>query len=319
MTASLNDVRPFPTSDAIIPLDTHLLSDVPCDVPVVPLQTALTYPQTPSDVVRIHVPPYRPASALILLAALAGRLGRPGSRVVWFAQRKYHGHIRRTLVPHGWRLVDERVDGTHVLTGTPPVDIRTDHPHHIAVTLGAVQTNLAADYGVFSTDRLDDGTELLLTTALAMPPVPTVADIGTGYGPLALGMVLNGAAQAAVASDIDAFALHLADINARRLKVPLVVSGTPDPARLPPTPLTLCNVPTHIPRDQTGALMDGLATRAQSGPVLLVVHRSLEGRYHDHMHRRGLCVTPRNGEHHVVLRVTSPSAPPLAGTRLDKP
>lgn len=179
-------------------------------------------------------------------------------------------------------------------------------PKHIDVTLGTVPLQLAADFGVFSTDRIDDGTDLLLATALTMPPVPTVADVGTGYGPLALGMVLNGAARTAVASEVDAFALHLASSNARRLEIPLLLTGTQDPARLPPTPLTLCNVPTNIPHDQTDALMDGLATRTQWGPVLLVVHRSLGDRYAGHMHRPGMTVSSQYGEHHVVLQVTPP-------------
>jgi methylase of polypeptide subunit release factors len=63
--------------------------------------------------------------------------------------------------------------------------------------------------------------------------------------------MLNGAAVTAVASDVDVFALHLASSNASRLDVPLVLSGSPDPARLPPTPLTVCNMPTHTRETRT--------------------------------------------------------------------
>jgi precorrin-6B methylase 2 len=154
------------------------------------------------------------------------------------------------------------------------------------------------------------GTALRLRTALAMPVVPVVADIGTGYGPLAIRMLVNGNAAAAVASDIDAFALYLAHLNARRVGLQVTLQETPDPAQVPPTPLTLCNVPTHLQRERTTRLLDGLARRASAGHVLLVVHASLEVRYTEHMRARGMRVSPTHGEHRVVLEAKPADRPP---------
>lgn len=167
--------------------------------------------------------------------------------------------------------------------------------------LGQHATTVYADYGVFSSHGLDAGTELLLDVALAHPRRDAVADVGTGYGPLAIGMITNGCAEYAVASDTDCLALHLTRLNARRLGVAIHLSSNPDPSQLQRTSLTLCNVPTHLNRAATEELIDGLADRTRDGCVLLVVHRSMENRYLRHLRRRGLDVGLHRGDTHVVL------------------
>ncbi len=170
--------------------------------------------------------------------------------------------------------------------------------------MGQHSTRLYADYGVFSSRSIDAGTKLLLDVALSRSRVGSVADVGTGYGPLAIGMILNGRTDHVVASDTDCLALHLTQLNAHRLGVAVDLSTDPDPFQLPETSLTLCNVPTHLSRGASEELLDGLANRARDSPVLLVVHRSLEDRYAQHLRRRGLSVDHRRGDAHVVLEST---------------
>jgi len=83
--------------------------------------------------------------------------------------------------------------------------------------------------------------------------------------------------------------------------VPLALACTPDPAAIDPTPLTVCNVPTHIDRHDTERFMASLAGRARQGRLLAVVHASLEARYTRHLEAHGLRVGRHPGPAHVVL------------------
>jgi 16S rRNA G1207 methylase RsmC len=132
-----------------------------------------------------------------------------------------------------------------------------------------------------------------------------VADIGIGYGPLAIALVRNELALQAVGTDVDCLALWLAERNAADNDVTLRTACTPDPCGIEDTPLTVCNVPTHLDRIRSTELMSALAQRARGGRALMiVVHASLEARYVRHLADAGLTVTRHPGEAHVVLAAT---------------
>lgn len=252
--------------------------------------------------VHVHLPTYRGMAFVPVLAWLAARLACDGAEVSWYAGRQQGpDSIRRLLEAAGWRLERERTGRLVRLRGRPPAEPDRPAPRRFTALLGGRRVELAADYGIFSPDRVDDGTALLLEVALRHPPVELVADVGTGYGPLAIGLVLAGAARAAVATDVDCVALWLAGENARASGVPLALTCTPDPAAIEPTPLTVCNVPTHIDRRQTERFMAGLAGRTRRGRLLAVVHASLEDRYTRYLEAHGLRVRRHPGAAHVVL------------------
>jgi 16S rRNA G1207 methylase RsmC len=149
---------------------------------------------------------------------------------------------------------------------------------------------------------VDEGTLDLFRVALAERPVPVLTDVGVGYGPLAVGLVRAGIAGRAVATDVDCLALWLAARNAEANGVHLETVCTPDPAGAADTPLTVCNVPTHIDAAHTATLMRALAARAAGGRRLLaVVHASLADRYVRHLADAGLTARRHPGRDHVVL------------------
>jgi hypothetical protein len=115
--------------------------------------------------------------------------------------------------------------------------------------------------------------------------------------------VLNSVAQAAVGTDVDCLALWLAEQNANAHGVPLALHCDPDPSSVPLTPLTLCNIPTHINAEQTARFMAGLVRRAEHGTLLVVVHASLEHRYTRHLTAARLPVSRHPGPAHVVLEM----------------
>ncbi|MBJ7597645.1 MAG: hypothetical protein DLM67_21955 [Candidatus Nephthysia bennettiae] len=270
---------------------------------------AVTAAPEPARQVAIHFPTYRSRTLIPVLTWLtAARLASPDARVTWYLDKQQGPEsFRRLLEELGWQLDRERRGRTTLLSGTPPEKAELPPPRQFTARLGSREVTLAADYGVFSPEHIDDGTDLLLGIALQGPPVAAVADIGTGYGALAIGLLLNGAAESAVGTDVDCVALWLAADNARRNDARLSLLCTPEPTEAPPTPLTVCSVPTHVNRTDTEQLMAGLAARARQGRLLITFHKSMEARYTAHLERFGLAVRSHVGEAHVVLDTGVPS------------
>ena len=257
--------------------------------------------------VEVWLPGYRGKSLVPLLGWLAaGRLAAPGATVTWVVDRRQGpDSVARLLAGHGWRDLVRGRDGRTVrLAARPPADPPWPAPRRFTATIGDRELSFDADYGVFSPSRVDDGTALLAEVALAGSPVEVLADIGTGYGALAVGLVAGGLAGRAVATDVDCLALWLATRNAARHGVSVSVACQADPDAVEPTGLTVCNVPTHLDTARSAAFMAGLAARARHGRLLVVVHRSLEQRYARHLTGAGLDLTRHPGPDHTVLAST---------------
>lgn len=246
----------------------------------------------------ITLDPYRGKRFLPVLSWLLTERLPPGSPVGWRVERRVGpAFVRRELEPLGWLLEASREGRWVVLRGAAPVPHALPPPRSFVASGGLA---FEADYGVFSPAGVDPGSALLLEVAARLPAVETAADIGIGYGALALSLVAGGGARRAVGTDVDSVALWLAERNARAAQVPLRVALDPDPLSVERTPLTVCNVPTHLDAPRTAALMAGLADRARDGRLLAVVHASLADRYARHL-EHGLTVARHAGPEHVVL------------------
>jgi hypothetical protein len=112
--------------------------------------------------------------------------------------------------------------------------------------------------------------------------------------------VASGRARRAIGTEVDSIALWLAERNARAAGVELGVALDPDPLSVERTPLTVCNVPTHLDARRSAPLMAALRERARDGRVLAVVHAELEQRYA----RRLAAARLHAGESHVVLEAS---------------
>lgn len=259
----------------------------------------------PAQNVAIFFPAYRPRSLIPVLAWLAVQLSSDDAEISWHLdKRQGPDSVRRLLEGLGWVLGKERDSRRVRLHGQAPGSADRPEPDGFTACLGSHEVRLAADYGIFSPGHLDVGTAELLDVALRHEPVNLVADIGIGYGPLAIGLVVNSVAQAAVGSDVDCVALWLARHNARSVGVPVEVRMAADPGSLPRTALTVCNIPTHINAQQTAQLMAALARRAEIGTLLAVVHASLGDRYARYLADGRLRVSRHDGQAHVVLEAT---------------
>jgi 16S rRNA (guanine1207-N2)-methyltransferase len=150
-------------------------------------------------------------------------------------------------------------------------------PGTVHVVLPDTHLRLATDSGVFSSDRLDPGTRLLLETAPPPPPDGDLLDLGSGYGPLALVMASRSPAARVWAVDVNRRALELCERNAAEADLANVRCRTPDDPGLPASyQLIWSNPPIRIGKDALHQLLTTwLGRLAPRAAAYLVVQRNL--------------------------------------------
>ncbi|KQX63636.1 class I SAM-dependent methyltransferase [Angustibacter sp. Root456] len=116
-------------------------------------------------------------------------------------------------------------DVDHYFTAQPasPGDLRP-----LAVRLGGRELQLATASGVFSPDRLDTGTQVLLREAPAPPAHGDLLDLGCGWGPVALHLALTSPEARVWGVDVNERSVDLLRRNAEHLGLPGVRACLPD-------------------------------------------------------------------------------------------
>jgi 16S rRNA (guanine1207-N2)-methyltransferase len=152
------------------------------------------------------------------------------------------------------------------------------------VVLPDIHLELETDAGVFSRERLDPGTRLLLDTAGQPPPSGDLLDLGSGYGPIALVMAARSPGARVWAVDVNERALELCARNAARADLQNVRCVTPgDPAIPQQFACIWSNPPIRIGKTALHDLLAGwLARLAPGRSAYLVVGRNLGS---DSLHR----------------------------------
>lgn len=85
----------------------------------------------------------------------------------------------------------------------------------VDLVLPDLHLRLDTDSGMFSPDRIDPGTRILLDTAPGPPTTGNLLDLGCGYGPIALTMAARSPQAMVWGVDVNRRALALAESNAR--------------------------------------------------------------------------------------------------------
>lgn len=151
-------------------------------------------------------------------------------------------------------------------------------PRTVAVDIDGTRLSFTTDSGVFSPDRLDAGTRLLLAEAPPLSPGERrVLDLGCGWGPIACVAALRSPAAQVLAVDVNERALALTARNAEACgatNVTVAHSDTVDPALR--FDRILCNPPIRIGKPALHELLDRWLDRlAPGGRAHLVVQRHL--------------------------------------------
>src|SRR3954463_10485868 len=98
----------------------------------------------------------------------------------------------------------------------------------VPVRLAGREVEVVTAAGVFSGDRVDLGTRVLLRAAPEPPASGTLLDLGCGWGALALTLGLLSPAANVWAVDVNERALELTAENARRAGLPRVRAPRPE-------------------------------------------------------------------------------------------
>ncbi|MCK6212329.1 methyltransferase [Georgenia sp. EYE_87] len=156
----------------------------------------------------------------------------------------------------------------------------------LTVRLRGREVTVQVAAGVFSGDRLDLGTRVLLDAVEDPPAAGTLVDVGCGWGPLTIAMAQASPGARVVAVDVNARARDLTARNARALGLDNVTVLPPEevPALLPEGIDEIwSNPPIRIGKGPLHELLrEWLGRLRPDGRAQLVVQRNLGA---DSLHR----------------------------------
>jgi 16S rRNA G1207 methylase RsmC len=115
--------------------------------------------------------------------------------------------------------------GDHYFSGSPA---SAENLRTIVVRLAGRDVEVTTASGVFSPDRLDAGTGVLLANTPPPPPGGDILDLGCGWGPIALSVALDSPHATVWAVDVNERSLDLVRRNAAALGLDNVRAVTPD-------------------------------------------------------------------------------------------
>jgi 16S rRNA (guanine1207-N2)-methyltransferase len=171
------------------------------------------------------------------------------------------------------------VTAEHYFSADPSTPLRH---RYVEFEVGGRAYRLAAAAGVFSADRLDLGTSVLLRKAPLPGPdtAGALLDLGCGYGPIAAVLTATAPRATVYAVDVNVRALELASENAVALGVAdrMVVAKPDDVPADVRFAAIWANPPIRIGKDELHAMLKRWLSRlAEGGLAWLVVSRNLGG------------------------------------------
>jgi 16S rRNA G1207 methylase RsmC len=157
-------------------------------------------------------------------------------------------------------------------------------PRTISVQLAGRHLNVTTANGIFSPERIDTGTQVLLANVPTPPPGGNLLDLGCGWGPIALTLALESPRATVWAVDVNERALELVRRNAESLGLTNINAVTP--ADVPGDARFMSiwsNPPIRVGKNELHAMMLSWLPRLEPGTdAWLVVQRNLGS---DSLHR----------------------------------
>lgn len=162
--------------------------------------------------------------------------------------------------------------GDHYFSGGPTSASR---PRRVRLDLPDRTIHLDTDAGVFSPDRVDPGTKLLLMELPELAAGPVV-DLGCGYGPIACTVALRHPELTVVAVDVNPRARELCVRNAAAAGVDVTVLDRDQADELTGIGTIVSNPPIRIGKAALhDLLVDWLGRLHPAGHAYLVVNKHL--------------------------------------------
>ncbi len=169
----------------------------------------------------------------------------------------------------------------HYFSSTPTSPL---HVRSIRATLLGTTYELTTANGIFSPERIDAGTQVLLANTPAPPPGGNLLDLGCGWGPIALSLALAAPRATVWAVDVNERALDLVRRNATALGLINVNACRPEdvPDDIRFTTIW-SNPPIRVGKDELHRILEHWLPRLDSeSDGWLVVQRNLGS---DSLHR----------------------------------
>jgi 16S rRNA (guanine1207-N2)-methyltransferase len=169
----------------------------------------------------------------------------------------------------------------HYFSPVPGSELRTRVIH---ARLAGRDVELTTANGVFSPERIDTGTQVLLASVPAPPPGGNLLDLGCGWGPIALTLALESPHATVWAVDVNERALDLVRANAEMMSIRNIKAVTPENVPDDVRFMTLwSNPPIRVGKNELHGLLENWLPRLEAGSDgWLVVQRNLGS---DSLHR----------------------------------
>ncbi len=171
--------------------------------------------------------------------------------------------------------------GDHYFSPAPESEAKL---RPLTVRLAGQTYELTTASGIFSPERIDTGTRVLLDHVPPAPPGGQLLDLGCGWGPLALTLALESPHATVWAVDVNTRALDVVRRNAQKLGLTNVNTSTPDdvPDSVRFTAIW-SNPPIRVGKSELHSILSRWLPRLEPGSdAWLVVQRNLGS---DSLHR----------------------------------
>jgi len=170
---------------------------------------------------------------------------------------------------------DPTSGGEQYFTASPGAASR---PGSVPLTVDGTAFDLTTDRGVFSGERIDPGTRVLLDVLPHLDGLPdgALVDVGCGYGPIALTLAARHPDRQVVAVDVNERARELCASNARLARLTLDVWAPDDVPDDLPVAAVVSNPPIRVGKAVLHELLTSWLHRlVDGGEAWLVVQRHL--------------------------------------------
>lgn len=150
-------------------------------------------------------------------------------------------------------------------------------PRRIRVRLAGRDLEVTTANGIFSPDRVDVGTSVLLANVPAPPPGGNLLDLGCGWGPVALSLALASPRATVWAVDVNERSLELVRRNSAELGITNITACRPDEVPADALFTTIwSNPPIRVGKNELHAMLLRWLPRLEPGSDgWLVVQRNL--------------------------------------------
>lgn len=162
----------------------------------------------------------------------------------------------------------------HYFSASPESELKL---RRVTVELAGRPTEIITAGGIFSPDRIDAGTRVLLSNTPPAPPGGNLLDLGCGWGPISLTMAIDSPHATIWAVDVNERALDLVRRNAQALGLTNINAVRPENVPEDLEFVTIrSNPPIRVGKTELHNMLTHWLPRLQPGAdAWLVVQRNL--------------------------------------------